>query len=60
MATCEECRWKIERHECPWDFMYKNTDYAEDCIDFRHINWPHDAFKCDESEQMIERRQNHD
>lgn len=60
MATCDECRWKIERHECPWDFMYKNTDYAEDCDDFRHINWPHDAFKCDENEQMIERRQKHD
>lgn len=19
MATCDECRWKVERHECPWD-----------------------------------------
>lgn len=56
MATCDECRWNVERHECPWDFMYKSTNYAEDCDDFRHINWPHDAFNGNESEQMIERR----
>lgn len=53
MATCNECRWNVERHECPWDFLYKGTDYAEDCDDFRHINWPQDVFKCDESEPMI-------
>lgn len=47
MATCNECRWKVERHECPWDLMYKGTDYAEDCIDFRNINRPYDAFECD-------------
>ena len=45
--TCNECRWKIEKHECPWDFMYDepNVDYAEDCIDYRAIYTPSDAFK---------------
>ncbi len=45
--TCNECRWKIEKHECPWDFMYDepNVDYAEDCIDYRAIYRPSDAFK---------------
>lgn len=44
--TCNECRWKIEKHECPWDFMYDepNVDYAEDCIDYRAIYTPSDAF----------------
>ena len=40
MATCNDCRWKIERNECPYDYMYdeEDVDYAEDCIDFRNIN----------------------
>lgn len=44
--TCNECRWKIEKHECPWDFMYdeEDIDYAEDCIDYRAIYTPSDAF----------------
>ncbi len=41
---CNECRWKIERHNCPWDFMYEDNDYAEDCMDFRWIKNPEDAF----------------
>ena len=47
--TCNECRWKIERHDCPWDFMYdeERVDYAEDCVDFRYINDKNDAFKED-------------
>ena len=45
--TCNECRWKIEKHECPWDFMYDedNIDYAEDCIDYRAIYCDFDKFK---------------
>ena len=42
--TCNDCRWKIERHECPWDYMYEGDDYAEDCDDFRYVNFPEDAF----------------
>jgi len=44
--TCNECRWKVERKECPWDFMYDepDVDYAEDCDDFRNIKDPHEAF----------------
>jgi len=47
--TCNECRWKIERNECPWDFMYdgEGINYAEDCIDARNINFPETAFKQD-------------
>lgn len=45
-ATCDDCRWKIERHECPWDYDYDNEHpYAEDCIDFRNINSPESVFK---------------
>ena len=51
MATCDECRWNVERHECPWNFQYIDTDYAEDCIDFRDIYWYRDAFTYDKSEQ---------
>ena len=36
MATCDMCRWKVEKQDCPWNFMYNSTDYAEDCIDFRN------------------------
>ena len=45
--TCNECRWKVERKECPWDFMYDedNIDYAEDCIDYRTIYCDSDKFK---------------
>jgi len=42
--TCDGCRWKVEKNECPWEFMYKDTDYAEDCIDFRWIKDPKDSF----------------
>lgn len=42
--TCEECRWKTERGECPWNYDYKDTDYAEDCIDFRYIKSQETAF----------------
>ena len=43
--TCDECRWKVERNECPWDYMYADTDYAEDCIDARAIYFEETAFK---------------
>lgn len=43
--TCEECRWKTERGECPWDYQYKDTDYAEDCDDFCYIKFQKTAFK---------------
>ena len=42
--TCDECRWKVERHECPWNYNYEGTDYAEDCDDFRYKNHKEDAF----------------
>ena len=42
--TCEDCRWKTERDQCPWDYMYINDDYAEDCMDFRYTKSPEDAF----------------
>ena len=42
--TCEECRWKTERNWCPWSNDYEGTDYAEDCVDFRNIASPEDAF----------------
>lgn len=36
MATCNDCKWKNEKHKCPWDYMYDEpeVDYAEDCTDF--------------------------
>lgn len=43
--TCEECRWKTERDECPWNYDYKDTDYAEDCDDFRYDKFQETAFK---------------
>lgn len=46
-VTCNECRWKTERGECPWDYMYADTDYADDCTDFRSIHLSQDAFKDD-------------
>ena len=46
--TCNECRWKTERHECPWDYMYEETDYAEDCMDFRNISFEETAFSTEE------------
>ena len=42
--TCDECRWKKERNECPWDYQYVDTDHAEDCIDFRCVRFQEDAF----------------
>lgn len=42
--TCDRCRWKAERRECPWDYDYEGTDYAEDCCDFRNVDSPQDAF----------------
>ena len=43
--TCDDCRWKVERHECPWDYDYdKDNPWAEDCCDFRNINFSEDAF----------------
>lgn len=45
-ATCNSCRWKIERKECPWNFDYdEDHPYAEDCIDFRNVDFPETAFK---------------
>lgn len=48
MATCNDCRWKNEKHDCPWDYMYdeKNIDYAEDCTDFRNVNEKSDDLLC--------------
>ena len=42
--TCEDCRWRTERNQCPWDYMYTDTNYAEDCMDFRYTKSPEDAF----------------
>ena len=44
-CTCNDCRWAIQRKECPWNYDYEGTDYAEDCIDFRNINYPESEFK---------------
>ena len=44
---CDECRWKVERDECPWEFMYENSDYAEDCVDFHWVEDPRDIFSED-------------
>ena len=43
--TCEECRWKTERGECPLDYQYEDTDWAEDCDDFRYIKSSKSAFE---------------
>lgn len=43
--TCDECRWKNERGSCPWNYDYKDTDYAEDCVDFRYIDDQKSVFK---------------
>ena len=49
--TCDDCRWKQERHECPWNFMYDepDVDYAYDCVDFRNIEDPNSEFKIADS-----------
>lgn len=45
MANCDQCRWKVERKECPWDYLYDDdTNCAQYCCDFRHIEWESDAF----------------
>lgn len=37
--TCDNCRWKIELNDCPWDYDYdKAHSYAEDCCHFRNIS----------------------
>ena len=36
--TCNDCRWKKELNACPWNYDYDDTDYAEDCVDYRSIN----------------------
>ena len=44
--TCDDCRWKVELNECPWDFDYdKDHPWAEDCCDFRNVRFPEDAFE---------------
>lgn len=50
--TCDECLWKTEKNDCPWWFMYKDTSYAEDCIDFRCTKFPEEAFD-EETNQSI-------
>lgn len=47
--TCDECRWKVERNDCPWNFQYQGTNYAEDCIDFRYIKNEAEAFTNNEA-----------
>lgn len=43
--TCDDCRWKVERNECPWDYDYDaEHPYAEDCCDFRNINFSESKF----------------
>ena len=43
--TCNDCRWKIEKHDCPWNYDYdEDHSYAEDCPDFRNVKFPEDAF----------------
>ena len=58
--TCQECRWKTERGECPWNYEYNETDYAEDCIDFRYDKFPETAFmechKTDEVRRILKYR----
>ena len=48
--TCDDCRWKVTQHDCPHDYLYENTDYAEDCIDFQNkeeiINFELDNWFC--------------
>lgn len=44
--TCDDCRWKVELNECPWNFDYdKDHPWAEDCCDFRNVRFPEDAFE---------------
>lgn len=57
MATCNTCRWKVERNECPWDWQYSDTDYAEDCIDYRATYFDSDAFKPGTFDEDIEKEQ---
>lgn len=33
--TCNEC---ANYAKCPWNYLYNDTDYAEDCIDFKNVN----------------------
>lgn len=42
--TCNECRWKTERNECPEGFDYEWTNYAEDCDNFRNVKFEETAF----------------
>lgn len=45
-STCDDCRWKVERKECPWGFDYdEKHSYAEDCCDFRNAKYPESRFK---------------
>jgi hypothetical protein len=53
--TCEECRWNIENDRCPWYYDYKDTDYAEDCIDFRYVKFPETAFTKKENTEANKR-----
>lgn len=32
---CDVC---ANYKNCPWDYLYRHTDYAEDCIDFKNVN----------------------
>lgn len=32
-CDCEHCSHYIEK-TCGWEYMYSDTDYADDCIDF--------------------------
>lgn len=45
LMTCDQCRWKTERGECPCNDDYKDTDYAEDCVDFRYDKFIETAFE---------------
>ena len=35
--TCNECSHKVN-NTCPWRYLYEDTDYAEDCMDFINTN----------------------
>ena len=41
--TCRDCVWKVVNN-CPWDYMYDDTDYAEDCDDYESA--PHSCKNC--------------
>lgn len=51
--TCDDCRWKVERHDCPWNYDYdEEKPWAEDCCDFRNIRFPESKFEDEKEEEQ--------